>query len=203
MSPSPQTKNRMYAPSFTVLMSSASASGISIENSCSQRRGQLELNTWNENNRRLASSTAITTSTASRLSKPKSLENDDVGESCTDRTCCLSTHTLHVSTSETHFCRVDLLEALQHIQHTRLNLSFGKTCGGRESCPGSKAGELSPGDGTGGEIWARSAAKSKTNERHFVENIEENARLERRRLRRDDERLKSGTPGSSRALDLY
>ena len=75
----------MYAPWPTVFISSASASGISIWNSYIALSMFVHLMT----SQRLASSTAMTTSTASRLSRPRSSAKAAVGVSCNTTACQL------------------------------------------------------------------------------------------------------------------
>lgn len=61
------------------------------------------------------SSTAMTTSTASRLSSPRSSANAAVGVSCIHR---VSNRLCMDGSEDAHLCRVDLLKALEDLQHT-------------------------------------------------------------------------------------
>jgi len=138
------------------------------------------------------SSTAITTSTASRLSRPRSLVNEALVVSCETWS-----DTLHYSVDfgVAHLCRVDLFKPLQHVQHSSGNLLLRKARGGRESR--TLRQPCSPGNGSSREGHTISreagswATESNTEERHFM------GRCVTRRLRAECRGLRSSACSES------
>jgi len=119
--------------------------------------------------REQTSSTAMTTSTASRLSRPRSPVNE--ASVVSYRTWSDTLH-YNVGFSVAHLRWVDLLKALQHVQHSGGDVLLCKACGSRESraleqpCP---SGDGSGGDGNSASREAGGwTTESDTEERHFV-----------------------------------
>ena len=114
------------------------------------------------------SSTAITTSTESRLSRPRSPVNEASFVSCETQS-----DTLHcgVDFGSTHLRLVDLLKPLQHVKHSGGDLLLCEASDGRES---RTLGEPRPprnGSSRDGDTISREtgswATESDTEERHF------------------------------------
>lgn len=102
-------------PCCTVLISSASASGISIANSCNEKEQVKEQ--IMEYDKGPTSSTAMTTSTASRLSSPKSSANDDVRVSLNE---CVSSE----KCNQMWILAPPLMHSLSRIPSTRQEFAF-------------------------------------------------------------------------------
>lgn len=127
--------HKAYVPCCTVVIASASSSGISIENSYEPRISfDFGKATWTthflNSHDDLYSIQAIEPKVLRELGSRRQLHSH------TSRfgTPVNPPHSSkHPNAFSTHLLRLDLLEALEHVEHARLNGLLGQPCGGRVS----------------------------------------------------------------------